>query len=337
LLFFAVFISLIISEAILRIRSQILKTRVSHIRSSEVDYCYQENSYGFRDNEFKKKKLKDTLRIFLIGDSFVEGGSVDEKYTFDKLLENKFREDGLNCEVYNLGIRGTGPSGYWLVAKQLKDFHPDLIIVSVYVDNDIEKTYYFKNGLEKILHWIRQKSKLLNLINKMLENKKIYTEAKGYPIDDFYKELMLSGKINPYLMRNKADIHGFYNYLVQLFYDDPAFRYHIFAIKQLYKNIPFLLLINPSKYQVNVRYVDSLKKLGFVLNENKVVDRKIQDAIVSWAVRKQINCLDILPYMIEKQSELFFHEIDDHYNVLGNKFVVDKLYDKLKQIGIKQE
>ncbi len=344
LLIFTVIVCLIFAEAVLRLQERILKTSRHEVRHYEVCYSYKQNSAGFRDDEFKKTKDKGVFRVFLIGDSFVEG-IVEEEKTLDKLMEKKCSEDNFNCEVYNLGKDGAGPSYYWVIANEFREYAPDLIVVSVYVDNDIERTQYYKTSpenkflypVEKLVNKIRTGSELLKMVNDYLEKRKLYSLAVLLPIDDAYLKLMHEGKITPWLIKRAmvGDNQLRYNYIVEQFYKDPAFKTNILAIKRLYKDIPFLLLINPSKIQVNLSYLDSMRKVGYFFKENKLIDRKIQDAIISWANENGIDCLDILPYMLQApHNENFFYKIEDHYAAKGDEFVADILYSRLKKMGV---
>ena len=187
-----------------------VNTRVRNIHNYEVDFRYRKNSLGFRDDEFKKTKEKNIFRIFLIGDSIVEGVVVDQKDALDKLLEKKCKEGGLNCEVYNLGVNGTGPLYYRLVAKQFKDYNPDLVIVSICVDNDIEPKRQSHNKavpttkipyeIERVITYLRLHSELWKSIDQFLRTRKIFATLKQYPIDDFYKRLMYQGEINVWII-----------------------------------------------------------------------------------------------------------------------------------------
>jgi hypothetical protein len=335
---------LLCAEIILRITVQAIKTLPHYCRGYEFSYRYRKNAQGFRDDEFTQAKAKGIFRIFLIGDSFVEG-IVDEKHTFDKLLEKKCKEDGFNCEVYNLGISGKGPSGYWLIAQQFKSYNPDLVIVSVYVNNDIERILRFKTqktnilarSFKKITVWLENNSALLKSTKEFFEKKSMHSYIKKIPIDYFYKELAYKDQINFWLLvfGQVGGVQEHYDAIVAQFYREPVFRNHILAIKKLYDGVPFLLLIIPSKFQVNVKYFDDMKKIGFTFKENKIIDRKIQDAIIKWCVDNGIDYFDILPAILASPAnDSFFYRLDEHYNAQGNLFVIDKIYNYLKQRGI---
>ncbi|MBU0503319.1 MAG: SGNH/GDSL hydrolase family protein [Candidatus Omnitrophota bacterium] len=342
LLLAAVILSISAAEAILRVRNILSRTKPSYVVGHEFKFTSTKNSLGFRDEEFTKIKPKGVYRVFLIGDSFVEG-VVSAEDTLDRMLEKKFGQDGLNWEVYNLGISGSGPSGYFLVAQEFRNYQPDLIIVSIVVDNDIERTREpgsrsspeILNRLEGFLYRLQGNSLLAKTIKDFFRSldTKVGIVMSDSGIDKSYAKLLFDNKISPFTFKraNFGDNQLYYDQIVKCFYNDGAFREHILLIKHLYKDVPFLLLINPDRIQVNTRYLEVLKKIGFVFNGDKPVDRKIQDAIISWAKENSIECLDILPLMLTTANEGFFYPLDGHYTAQGNSFVVDSIYDKIKQ------
>lgn len=355
LLFSVIITLLIISEFGLRVISGFQKQKVYYVHSYEFDYTFTKNSQGFRDREFTRHKNKDTLRIFLIGDSFIEG-VVQEEYCIDRLLEKRYADSRLNREVYNLGISGNGLPTYVNIARRFKEFNPDIIILSLSIDTDIElgEDYsiytdnkptnipgFYRKRIRNYLYNLFSSLEIVKLSDRFLSKiykNYVYTLIKKYNTDNFYKILAYTDNINPWIIQRGilvGDNQEYYNRLVERFNIDPTTKKYILQIREIYKDIPFILLINPSKHQVNVKYFDTMRKLGYAYKENKVIDRKIQDAIISWAAKNNIDYLDILPFMLHSNESLFY-EIDIHYNPEGNRLVAEKIYDKLSKIQLNQ-
>ena len=101
-----------------------------------ITFKLSSNSDGFRTKEFELK-VPGATRIVSIGDPSTFGWGVDPEYTFQELLEQRFRrgrDDG--TEVLNLGISGhDSRHGLAIYEHYAKDLEPDVLIVS-YGAND---------------------------------------------------------------------------------------------------------------------------------------------------------------------------------------------------------
>src|SRR5262245_16000887 len=68
---------------------RLYRSRFYEVKGYEFQYQVNLNSDFFRDDEFQLKKGEGTIRIFLIGDSYVFGTGVDQNETIDKQLERR--------------------------------------------------------------------------------------------------------------------------------------------------------------------------------------------------------------------------------------------------------
>lgn len=112
------------------------------------------NSFGFHDREYSMQKPVGTFRIVTLGDSFVEAYQVPMDVNFSKLLEQKLNyelsvEDKRSkwsprhIEVLNQGIHGYGLGTYYLyVDKRLDVWSPDMLLLCMFLGNDLEDNYY---------------------------------------------------------------------------------------------------------------------------------------------------------------------------------------------------
>lgn len=110
--------------------------------SSEGRARIRTNSFGFRDDEWAIDKPSDTVRIAVLGDSFVEALQVDEEERFTELMQAKLTEAGLfrgrRIEVMNFGISGYGTAQELQTWRhEVRQFQPDFVILSVLTANDI--------------------------------------------------------------------------------------------------------------------------------------------------------------------------------------------------------
>lgn len=108
--------------------------------STTGDQLYRYNKAGVRvaDNQINHttKKGSDTLRIVLIGDSFVHGDEVVYEESWGAVLEKALNENGLPAEVINLGVSAYGMDQAFLNWQQngIK-YQPDLVIFGLQMEN----------------------------------------------------------------------------------------------------------------------------------------------------------------------------------------------------------
>jgi len=88
------------------------------------------NNYGLNGPNFTFKKKKTDIRIALIGDSFVEGAQVKDKYHFRNILEKKLNKKFTkNIEVLNFGKSFYSLYiNYFYFKKYILKFNPDITI-----------------------------------------------------------------------------------------------------------------------------------------------------------------------------------------------------------------
>lgn len=99
-------------------------------------FVHELNTYGYRDKEWKSEKSEDK-RIFILGDSFVEGMMSTNEKTIPVGFEKKAKEDGKSVEVFNCGMMGIGLNEYIkFITDAVPIFKPDELILVMY-SNDM--------------------------------------------------------------------------------------------------------------------------------------------------------------------------------------------------------
>ncbi len=91
------------------------------------------NAAGFRGTrEYAIEKPKGTIRIAVLGDSFVFGFGVQDSESFPALLEsqNKTRE------VLNLGVPGYGIDQIYLSYREIaRQYHLDIVLIGIFPED----------------------------------------------------------------------------------------------------------------------------------------------------------------------------------------------------------
>ncbi|AOW20048.1 SGNH/GDSL hydrolase family protein [Urechidicola croceus] len=89
------------------------------------------NEYRFVGDVVSKSKPKNTIRVALIGDSFVQGAQMFERHTLSRIMEDNLRLKSPNkvVEVLNFGRAGFNVGHMYAYQKLLiEDFEPDYFI-----------------------------------------------------------------------------------------------------------------------------------------------------------------------------------------------------------------
>lgn len=98
------------------------------------------NSHGFRDKERRFERRSNVPRIVALGDSLTYGAGVQYDETFVALLEGGLQVRFPGAEVINLGVPGWElPQEFHLLKDYGVRFQPDLVLLNLFVGNDIEK------------------------------------------------------------------------------------------------------------------------------------------------------------------------------------------------------
>ena len=102
------------------------------------------NSDGLRDREHPRAKPPRTLRIAVLGDSYMQAMNVPWPDAFPARLESELR----TClapvvpEVINFGVSGYVTAQELLTFQLLAaDYHPDIVLTAFYAGNDLTDNY----------------------------------------------------------------------------------------------------------------------------------------------------------------------------------------------------
>jgi D-alanyl-lipoteichoic acid acyltransferase DltB (MBOAT superfamily) len=96
------------------------------------------NAWGMRDREYSREKPPGTLRIALLGPSFVAGSGVSDQQTFEALVEERLNREFTSEQYTHFEILNFAVSGYTLTQQvalledRVFEFSPDIVIVTHY-------------------------------------------------------------------------------------------------------------------------------------------------------------------------------------------------------------
>jgi lysophospholipase L1-like esterase len=98
------------------------------------------NSLGMYDTDHSLEKAPRTFRILMLGDSFIQAVQVSEVATAHQVLEDHLNEQTSqpHFEVLSSGVINWGTNQQLIYYReQGRRFQPDLVLVSLYIGNDL--------------------------------------------------------------------------------------------------------------------------------------------------------------------------------------------------------
>lgn len=116
-----------------------LRPGASGWQTGEGEALIEINAEGMRDKARARAKPQGTLRVALLGDSFVESMQVPLEKTFGSLMEPKVAQcAGRPAEVLNFGVTGYGTAQELLTYRhRARAFDPDVVALVVFAGNDL--------------------------------------------------------------------------------------------------------------------------------------------------------------------------------------------------------
>ena len=108
----------------------------------EGEAYIQTNRDGLRDRDHSQTKPANTIRIAVLGDSYVEALQVSQDQAFwavmEKLLQDCPTLAGKKVEVINFGVSGYGTAQELITLREdVWQYSPDLVLLAATTNNDI--------------------------------------------------------------------------------------------------------------------------------------------------------------------------------------------------------
>jgi hypothetical protein len=98
------------------------------------------NRWGMRDRDYPKERSQETVRVALLGSSFVFGNGVGDEETFENLLEDRLNEEaarfgGPHYELMNFGVGGYSDlENLHVLENRACGFDPDFVFLFFHSD-----------------------------------------------------------------------------------------------------------------------------------------------------------------------------------------------------------
>ena len=319
-------------------------------------YVVHTNNLGFRDKAVRNLDSKKEYSI-LIGDSFVEGVTLNYEKTIVGILNSKIKKDIKSFEFLNAGVASYSSYIYLKKIKTVLTENPWLKINSIFVfldksdiHNDLE---YLEepNSFEVNPEWKYQNKRKLAFKKDLLELNlwrfytkqtvsglliKIISDRLEFFFRDIRDRFILAQKLNKNFfeipknytdaLRSINDKRFYANYFYGENWNNTGKKSAQFSIKNLIKlnkflenrNIKMVVVLYPWSYEL-VEAIPRENYLDFMTNS------------FEYKNIKYINLYDAFlkdnPYETISKNFIFN---DIHYNSSGYKIIADNFSKKIK-------
>jgi hypothetical protein len=282
------------------------------------------NSLGYPGAEFSKEKRAGVYRIAALGDSFAVGPAVPFAENYLTLVQAAQPE----TEIFNFGVSGAGPREYLTILRQhALAFQPDLVLVSIFVGNDITESLPTPRHLDPRQH------SLYLLVNRVFlllrERWRKGQENRAGASDRFAAGTLapatfcevearrLAVCLDPSPPGLERKWQRTLNYLDRIVSD--CRERHISVACVL---IPDELQANPN---VLAEALDTAQ-----IDARRLDLEKPQRRLVSFLAERGVPCLDLLPTF--KGVSSTYAPRNTHWSVLGNRLAAQRISNWLRTI-----
>jgi len=274
------------------------------------------NALGYPGPEFQHDKRPGVYRIAALGDSFAIGPAVPFADNYLTLLERSVPR----VEVYNFGVSGTGPREYLsILRRDVWTFQPDLVLVSVFVGNDITESLATPRHLDPrqhALYLLCQRSWRLWWGSGHGDR----TEAGAFDrcktpalAPEAFHEIearRLAVCLRPVPASVEKKWQRVLAYLEGIIGDC---RQH---------GVPLAVVLIPDEFQVNPRVLaDALADAG--VGTGAVDVGLPQGRLRGFFLQRHVPCLDLLDAFAQARDT--YAPCDTHWNICGNQLAAEQL------------
>ncbi len=309
-----------------------------------TDMGFDTNHLGLRDYQhYRKHKPAGVYRILCLGDSFTFSiTSLADSYP--KQLEGLLTSARRKVEVLNCGVSGYGTDNeYYYLKKVALELEPDLVLVGLYVGNDISDNYEHPSytAIEGVLVRRDKARRLSPAEIRRLKRNKLFWERfhlvrllKNLENSELFKSLRRLGsnarrKMNQERSRCVADTNRRIHLPPEQF--SPALKVGwqktLEYLERMYRlarerGFRLCLVLIPDAMQFDTPEVRELKRS---LGPRYHWDQP-QKALLAQAARRGWLMLDVAPYMrAHWGGEQIFYCGDTHFNEKGNRLLARAL------------
>jgi len=293
------------------------------------------NSLGFRDAEFEIRKGAGTYRILAVGDSVTAGSGVHAEETYPKVLEDLLRGEraatSATIQVVNAGVGGWAPIQYAaFLEKYGFDLSPDLVIVGLFIGNDISLCD-------------EQCLKDTTAVGGQRVFNKTRFEKRPWPARTALRtHVLLYSKLHMYRLladfkprRTRGSVPIPFGAFIYLKANDPVHQAawdntfgilaRIGTLCRL-RRTRLLVVFLPAHIQVEPQAASAWP-------QDQLDFRAPQKKLLEFCRAQGLECLDLLPAFLDTKMSLFIPN-DFHPVAAGHRLIATVIADRLRSQGV---
>lgn len=281
----------------------------SRVETDEFQFSIECNKEQVRDVTHPLNKPEGTLRIVILGDSFVEGWGVAFNNVWHQLLKDNVNQQSNSLQINILagGVTGSDPLfAYQLLVKRLLKYQPDMVWVTMNRTDLVDNAHI--GGWERFT------------------SDETIQFRKGPPYEWWFQHSYL---VRFVMMR----IVG-HNWLMIGPQEERKRKAE--AVQSLIETAQkFENLSKTNGFQLTILFHPLMEDLWAQVYPNEI--QQVQDSIL----KDSIHSIDLLPFFIMKTDiqefdDLYpyYYPIDHHHTVLGNALFAEAVEAALKKSGL---
>ncbi len=293
--------------------------------NKELNFPIKINSKGLRDNETSYKKPKNTFRILGLGDSFTFSYTLFEDGFLTIIEKSLNKVINRRVDVIKAGVPGTGPDFYYnFFDKEGFKYDPDLILINLYIGNDItnigehfsfsENNNKKRNKFYELKVWLREST----LIYPFIVDK-----IKSVPR---VKKALNDKGIAP-------DVYEIYNKNPDERLKEKWKDFEKIIIKFKESDIRTIVVILPSIFQIDENHKNSLMSSRPNNNYDVMYPSLKLEKLLN---KNNIEYLNLTkPLKLENKTKPLIYKTESHFNKNANYVIANEITTFLKSFCLK--
>lgn len=286
------------------------------------------NAEGYREVELENFEKEKPL-IVAIGDSFTEGYNVENQHTWPKQLHKKLQG---NVQVLNLGVHNYSLINYLMTIKyKLENLKPDLIVVGLYVLNDVK--FYPPVSVILSRGWIRNLFYFAGMVETIF-----FSLTRSHSSEVEKQGNLDTSHLNfPDFLKDEEEYkNGFFrfyrNFKWQYDKNSEPYRKNIDRtvafMKQIQQEsgVPVVFMVIPTREQTMDYWWKPFQEIN-QLDES--VRFQMQESLNNSG--NELHILDLAPEFHKKQKENLYLKFDGHWDEGGHSLGAEVLAGHLQE------